>query len=211
MIIKKINLIKIFVLFADINELINTINDGIDFIKKQDHIEAEAALLSRCLYRMKMKFRKDKSFKAMQKINKILLRYLNMDLLNSLVNFTDLLSQDSLISIYLPNCNLLDHILLQLQGLGKLMSCSVEICELAAHQMESKILIGHFWKVAFITFSLVSRIRLLCKNILTFTCDFYQKLLPYRANLKNHAISVVPDNYEFPKNLRSWLNIEEEF
>lgn len=158
---------------------------------------------------MKMKFRKDKSLKAMQKINKVLLQFLNMNLSNTFTNVYNLVPERLTKVLYLPNCNLLDHILLQLQGLGKLMIRAIESSEIAAHHMEGKILIGHFWKVAFMTFSLVSRIRVLCKNLAVFACDLYQRLLPFRGQLKNNGYNILPDNYKFPDNLRVWLNAEE--
>lgn len=63
-------LLKTFI--TDIEHLSNLFKTSIELFSNQNHLETETALLSRCIYRMKMKFRSDKGLKAMEKTNRFI-------------------------------------------------------------------------------------------------------------------------------------------
>lgn len=144
----------------------------------------------------------------MEKVNKALLNFLRMDFINVLTSFRDLIPEKYELDTYLPTRSLLDYILIRSQGLSKLMVRTAESCQISAYYLQNKILIGHFWKVAFIAFSLVSRIRMLSKEVARFTCEFYKKLKQFRNLLKDSRTQLLPDNYNLPNDLRTWLAAE---
>lgn len=110
--------------------------------------------------------------------------------------------------MYLPARDMLDYVLVRLQGLSKLLCRIAECAQEGALYMENRIRIGHFWKVALICFGLLSRIWVLIKNYIAHCCDFYKSLLPYREKLQNGADAWLPTEYVFPVDLRTWLDIE---
>ncbi|KAJ8927589.1 hypothetical protein NQ314_019934 [Rhamnusium bicolor] len=190
----------------DIQHLFNVFREGETFFEDDKFMYAEFTVLSRIVYRMKQKFRSAKDFKALQKINKALDNYFNMDILRNLKNFMHLIPSRYKDETYLPTKNLLDYILIRLQGLVKLMERIIETCKIAAYLLDKRIHTGHFWKIAFIIFSIVSRIYVLAKYSAKFSCEFYSKLYPFSSQLSN--ISEWYPHYTLPKDLKEWMNVD---
>lgn len=193
---------------TDLERLSYLFKTSIELFSNQKYLETETALLSRCIYRMKMKFRSDKGLKAMEKANRALLQYLRLNFLNTLNIFYETLPSANEENVYLPARDMLDYILVRLQGLSKLLCRVAECAQEGALYMENRIHIGHFWKVALICFGLLSRIWVLIKNIVAHCCEFYKDLLPYRQTLQNGTPPWLPAEYDFPVDLRTWLDVE---
>lgn len=106
---------------------------------------------------MKWKFRNDKGFKNMEKINRSLLNYLNL----SIEREFDYLKDNIIIdknNIQLPSKQMLDYVLVKIQGFAKLM-CKIEsTCMDAAKFFKSRINVGHAWTISLIAYSVISRI-----------------------------------------------------
>lgn len=100
-------------------------------------------------------------------------------------------------------------------GLVKLMERTYDTCILVASELNSRLYIGHFWKLFFILFALVSRITVLIKFNTKFLCELYGKLLSHCNKLQIVGTKWLPENYILPTDLRSWLGVpwvyEEEF
>ncbi|GJQ71501.1 hypothetical protein Trydic_g11218 [Trypoxylus dichotomus] len=158
--------------------------DALYYFNHQEILNREAALLSRCIYRVKMKFRSDKGLKAMEKLNRTLLQFKYLDLYSMLDDFVSLLpnSDDGM---YLPSRNMLDYILVRLQGVTYLMYRATDIAQIVADNMGSRVCIGHVWKVAVVILAAVSRIWFICRDI----------------------VNWLPENYDLPEYLESWLDI----
>lgn len=191
---------------TDVECLSNLFKTTIDLLNSQQHLQTETALLSRCIYRMKMKFRSDKGLKAMEKTNRALLQYLRLNFINTFSTFYETVPQKFDPEMYLPSRDMLDFVLVRLQGMTKLL-CRIAGCaHEAALLMQNRICIGHFWKVAFICFGLLSRIWVLIKNILVHCCKVYNDLLPYREQLQSKN-KWLPQEYVFPTDLKAWLEV----
>jgi hypothetical protein len=120
-------------------------------------LNKEAALLSRLIYRMKSKFRNDKGFKYMEKVNRGLLNYLNM----SLEKEYQILKEYTVLSneiVSLPSKQMIEYVLIRTQGFAKLM-CHIESTALQAGEiLKSRLHLGQFWSVAIIAYVVISRI-----------------------------------------------------
>lgn len=187
---------------------------AIHFHSDQRFLHVEAALLSRCIYRMKLKFRNCKDFKSLEKINRILLTYLEMNIKSTLKTFYGLVPPEvGSICTYLPTKNILNYVLVRLQGLAKLMCRLVETTQIALEHFKERIRLGHFWYLALIGSGIASRLHVLAKRILSNTCNVYDQMHQYAKKLKNgKAAEWLPEDYILPERLIEWLDIpwEEE-
>ena len=197
-------------MFSELKRLIKALIDAVKYFKNQDHFSMEAALLSRCIYRMKMKFRSDKGLKAMEKMNRCLRQYLHVDIDKVISNFYESLPKKNDRSVYLPTRGMLEHVLVRLQGVSQLLNRLVVTALIAANSMGNKIQMGHCWKLAFLIFSLVSRIWFIAKDILKYCCKFYEVVLDFRFVFEDVGKPWLPSEYKFPSNLEKWLNVSAE-
>nr|CAH7752229.1 unnamed protein product [Callosobruchus chinensis] len=193
----------------DVFYLRQVCRDAKQFFEDKRYMHVEYLILSRIVYRMKQKFRSAKDFKAVVKMYKTLDNYFKINMSAYINTFMELIPynyEDD--STYLPTKNLIDFILVRHQGLVKLLVRIVETSKLAAHLLEERIHIGHSWQSAFTLFAIASRIYVLSKFIIQKTCDFYQKLYPFSNKLKNLGADWLKSDYQLPKDLRQWLNID---
>ncbi|KAF2905451.1 hypothetical protein ILUMI_00724 [Ignelater luminosus] len=192
----------------DISTLREVVGEAYSTFKNDKSFKEEAAILSRTIYRMKLKFRNDKGFKAMEKTNRALLQYLRMDIPQMLETFYGMIPHKYGYDTYLPTLNMLHYVLIRIQGLAKLMIRVVECAKTAALFMESRVSIGHLWKVAFICFTVVSKIFVLSKQLTKFCCKFYSQLHPFTKALKNVGVQWLPSEYVLPNDLKLWLDVD---
>lgn len=190
------------------DQLCDRFKKAVDFFGGQSTLEKEAALLSRCIYRMKMKFRSDKGLKSMEKLNRALLQYKTLKFHVVLSDFLSILLDEGNESSYLPTRNMLDYILVRLQGIVCLMCRAAEAAVTSADSMGSRICIGQFWKIALIMLGIVSRIWLICRDIAKESCQLYKDIKPMRNMLINIGSEWLPNNYIFPDNLEEWVDID---
>ncbi|VEN38403.1 unnamed protein product [Callosobruchus maculatus] len=193
----------------DVFYLRQVCRDAKQFFEDKRYMHVEYLILSRIVYRMKQKFRSSKDFKAVVKMYKTLDNYFKINMSAYINTFMELIPynyEDD--STYLPTKNLIDFILVRHQGLVKLLVRIVETSKLTAHLLEERIHIGHSWQSAFTLFAIASRIYVLGKFIIQKTCDLYQKLYPFSNKLKNLGADWLKSDYQLPKDLRQWLNID---
>lgn len=175
--------------------------------------------MSRVIYRMKHKFRSDKGFKTLEKINRALLQYLNMDYTQNLKTFLSMIDTEDLQQpaylqrlVYLPTKQLLQFILVRTQGLGKLLIRIIESCQITADYMNSRFRLGQSWPLALLVLGLASRIHTISVFLVKETCHFYDALVKYENVLKLNGQVWLQDGYKFPDQLLPWLdfNISEK-
>lgn len=185
------------------------LNEALEFFDNQQHFYTEAALLSRVIYRVKMKLRSAKDLKAVEKVNRAVLNYLQIDIARVLRTFLNLLPQQYKAGkTYLPTKNMLHYVLVRLQGLSKLLIRITESCKIACDHSLQRIRLAHCWNMALILLGVLSRIFVICKNMIKHTCSLYGDLLPYTNKLSNIGVKWLPDNYVFPESLDKWLDID---
>ncbi|XP_018569494.1 MATH and LRR domain-containing protein PFE0570w-like [Anoplophora glabripennis] len=192
----------------DIKHLSKVFREGKEHFDNEHYMRAEYKVMSVIIYRMKQKFRCAKDFKALEKICKALDNYFEICISKDLKNFMNLIPPRYTDETYLPNKSVLDYILVRLQGMVKLLERIVETCKITAYLFNRRLHTGHFWKIGFIVFSLVSRIYILAKYGAKFICEFYNKLLPFSRQLKNSGRNWLPENYVLPTDLQKWMNVD---
>lgn len=196
-------------LFAELRKLVSTIQEAIAYFENQKLLHQEAALLSRCIYRMKWKFRTAKDMKTIEKLKKSLVTYLELDIVSTLKSFRYLIPAEYQSKrIYLPTKNMLDHILVRLQGLGMLLKRMMCTCRVSAVLSQKRLHLGHFWNMAVILLAIISRIYILVKDMIKYACDLYVSLRPFSAILKNTGAAWLPADYTLPGTLMDWLQLD---
>jgi hypothetical protein len=194
---------------VDVRLLGITIKDGIEFFENQQHLFTEATLLSRTVYRLKMKFRSSKDFKAVEKLNRVLRTYLHVQISKALKTLSNSIPQN-----YKANQsnmftkNMMDFVLVRIQGLGKLLCRILETCKIVSGLTQQRLRLGHFWKIAMIIFAVTARIFVIARTILKYTCELYQSLLAFSSNLNNSGVRWLPKLYVFPSRLDDWLGVD---
>lgn len=143
--------------FADVKAFLATIDKAIRELEAMNILDTEAAFLSRLIYRMKNKFRNDKGLKSMEKVNRALINYLNM---NFVQDYKDLQSYVYVKGngVTLPSRQLLEYALVRTQGFAKLMERLEQVARHSAHFLKMRIKLGHAWGVSLIAYAVVSRI-----------------------------------------------------
>lgn len=200
---------EILIFLPDLEELHSACEEFIKYFTECPQLYAEHLLLSRIVYRMKQKFRTSKDFKSLEKLNKALRRYFNMNISSDVQTLCDLLIPEYCRNeLYLPTKNVVDYILVRLQGVAKLMEYIIGTCTETGYMLNIRLYTGHFWKIGFILFSIVARIYLLAKHCVQTVCSFYSQILPLSHTLKNPGQQFLPENYILPENLESWLDID---
>ncbi|XP_066247692.1 uncharacterized protein [Euwallacea similis] len=199
----------------DLKKLRMALEDGVKHFKKYMFLTNELAILSRILYRMKMKFRNSRDFKLLEKLRHSLDTYIKVDFSRHLKTFLDMVPSQFYTHTYLPSKNMLLFILVRIQGLAKLMERAYDTCLIIASELNQRLYIGHFWKLFLILLGLVSRIAILVKFDTKFLCELYAKLLHHSNRLEAIGDGWLPKDYELPSDLRLWLGVqwvyEEDF
>lgn len=134
-----------------------TIATAIKDLKSLDILHTEAAVLSRLIYRMKSKFRNDKGLKKMAQLNKALLNYCNMYLLQEYETLRTVIQTKGEIYI-LPSKQMLEYVLVRTQGFAKLMVRVDKVAKDAAYFLKARIELGHAWSISLVAYATVSRI-----------------------------------------------------
>nr|XP_003708405.1 PREDICTED: uncharacterized protein LOC100875173 [Megachile rotundata]XP_012152787.1 PREDICTED: uncharacterized protein LOC100875173 [Megachile rotundata] len=190
----------------DTTAFLKTLEKIIKDLTSQKLLHKEAAILSRIIYRMKTKFRNDKGVKFMLKVNKTLLNYLHLQLKKEYENLKDFVEINN-DYVTLPSKQMIEYVLVRTQGFAKLVLRMEEVSKLTAHFLRSRIGIGHAWTVATIAYAIISRIWVLSRYLVKQSCIWYNDLYQYLKSFKVSGIQWLPDNYEFPNDLKLWLSV----
>nr|XP_031845565.1 uncharacterized protein LOC116432596 [Nomia melanderi] len=188
----------------DTTEFFNVLDKALKDLKSQELLHKEAAILSRLIYRMKIKFRNDKGVKSMSKLNRALLNYLSLSLEKEYENLKSYVEINSN-KIKLPTKQMVEYVLVRIQGFAKLMARIEETSKHAAHFLKCRIALGHAWTVATIAYSVVSRIWLLSRHLIKRSCIWYNDLYQYLELFKAIGVNWLPTEFELPTNLEVWL------
>ncbi|CAK9821047.1 Nucleolus and neural progenitor protein [Anthophora plagiata] len=187
-------------------EFFITLDKVISDLTSQALLHKEAAILSRLIYRMKCKFRNDKGLKSMFKVNKALLKYLMLSLEKEYANLKSYVSIGEKY-VTLPSKQMVEYVLVKTQGFAKLMLRVEKVCKESAYFLKCRINLGHAWSIAIIAYSVVSRIWLLSRYLVKQSCIWYNSLYDYLTLFENSGLSWLPENYELPSDLKSWLSV----
>ncbi|XP_046822861.1 uncharacterized protein LOC124425889 [Vespa crabro] len=188
----------------DVTGLKKTLKRIIKDLESQNDMHTEAAILSRLIYRMKCKFRNDKGFKNMEKVNRALLNYLNLGLEKEYKNFESYIELSG-IFVTLPSKQMLEYILVRTQGFAKLLARVEEVAKCAGTYLRTRIILGHAWTITLVAYAIISRIWILSKYLVKRSCIWYNGLYRFLNTFKmiGHPWLLKKDN--LPSDLKSWL------
>ncbi|XP_015180954.1 PREDICTED: uncharacterized protein LOC107068754 [Polistes dominula] len=188
----------------DIKGLNATLQRIIKDLGAQNDLHKEAAILSRVIYRMKCKFRNDKGFKNMEKVNRALLNYLNLALEKEYKNFKSNIELNGTF-VTLPSKQMLEYILVKTQGFAKLLARVEEVTKNAGIFLRSRVALGHAWTITLVAYAVISRIWVLSKNLVRKSCIWYNSLHRFLNTFQTVGLPWLSKNDTLPVNLKSWL------
>ncbi|KAI4486226.1 hypothetical protein M0802_012465 [Mischocyttarus mexicanus] len=188
----------------DIKGFNATLERIIQDLEAQNDLHKEAAILSRIIYRLKCKFRNDKGFKNMEKVNRALLNYLNLALEKEYKHFKSSIEVNGSF-VTLPSKQMLEYILVRTQGFAKLLARVEEVTKNAGIFLRSRVVLGHAWTVTFVAYAVISRIWILSKNLVRRSCIWYNSLHRFSSTLKTVGLSWLSKSDTLPVDLKSWL------
>ncbi|XP_011343438.2 uncharacterized protein LOC105282854 [Ooceraea biroi] len=172
-----------------------------------DIFHKEAAVLGRLIYRMKSKFRSDKGLKHMAKLNKALITYNTMNLVEEYKTLRQYIQKEGE-TFSLPSRQMVEYVLVRTQAFAKLMARIEEIARYTGHFLKARIALGHAWSICLIAFACVSRIWFLSKQILKKCCTWYRNIYPHLNKFQYIGLRWLPENQNLPCNLESWLSLD---
>ncbi|XP_049937897.1 uncharacterized protein LOC126412371 [Schistocerca serialis cubense] len=176
-------------------------------LQDQKQLHSEAALLSRFIYTMKTKFRSDKGFDILGKVNRGLLKYLSLNLHSAYVNFCECVPDPSDPDQYVPSRQMLQYLLVRTQSFGQLWCYIISQCVEAGKYLRARMELGHNWWAAVVALGITSRIWAYGKYLISCACEWFSQLKPFLEILKVNGPPWLPDNYHFPEDLRQWLGV----
>lgn len=188
----------------DVTSLTTTLERIIKDLDSQDIMHVEATILSRLIYRMKCKFRNDKGFKNIEKVNRALLNYLGLSLEKEYKNFQSYIEVDNGV-VTLPSKQMLEYVLVRTQGFAKLLTRIEEVAKYAGIFLRTRILLGHAWTVTLVAYAVISRIWILARNLVRRSCIWYNGIYRFLNVFKTTGLPWISANETLPSDLKLWL------
>ncbi|KAK2575722.1 hypothetical protein KPH14_012111 [Odynerus spinipes] len=188
----------------DVTGLRATLERIIKDLESQNIIHVEATILSRLIYRMKCKFRNDKGFKNLEKVNRALLNYLSLALEKEYKNFQSYIELDNKF-VTLPSKQMLEYVLVRTQGFAKLLARVEEVAKCAGTFLRTRIVLGHAWTVTLVAYAVISRIWILSRHLVRRSCIWYNGLYRFLNTFKAVGFLWLSTNNNLPSDLKSWL------
>ncbi|XP_075227818.1 uncharacterized protein LOC142328160 [Lycorma delicatula] len=173
---------------------------AVKLLNDQSNLHKESATLSRLIYRWKWILRNDKGFKALEKVNRSLLQYLALDMVSIMEKALEKVYDD-----YGPSKQMLEWVLVRLQGFTKLFDNIYHRCIEAATYLKWRFQNGHVWSVALIGTAVVSRIWVISQYLIRESCNWYSQLKQMLPVLQPSFQPWLPSGYTLPENLVAWL------
>ncbi|XP_046669267.1 uncharacterized protein LOC124360052 [Homalodisca vitripennis] len=164
-------------------------------------LDLEAATLSRLIYRSKHKHRQEKSFKALQMINRCLTNYKTMHLPFTLSSVRDTLQDNCG-----PTRQMMEWTLVRLYGVAHLFHRVYLLCLDAAGHLFVKVKLTHLWELTMFSLAVVSRIWTLSQYLVRLACEWYQNLYQFLDKLQPSSTPWLPEGRVLPSDLARTLN-----
>ncbi|XP_063387567.1 uncharacterized protein LOC134673467 [Cydia fagiglandana] len=189
-----------------IQDLKNTCRTMIKVLSNQSPLHKESAILSRFAYKYDKKFRNDIGYRHFKKVNVALRRYLGLNVLKDVENFSDTLPADD--EDYLPTRQMLQYIMIRLITFAKIM---VRVCvcsKQASIFYLDRIKCGEGHWMSLMPYAALSRVWSLCTVLMRSACAWYARLRPWLDKLQLKGVDFLPDNYNLPADLEVWLDLK---
>uniref|UniRef100_A0A2M4ATW3 Nucleolus and neural progenitor protein-like N-terminal domain-containing protein n=1 Tax=Anopheles triannulatus TaxID=58253 RepID=A0A2M4ATW3_9DIPT len=194
----------------EIRALTNTTGKMLIYFVSLHKFEKAAAYLSRFCVRYKARQRNMHGFQIMRRINQTLLRIKRLDIVREITDFHSFLPESSYIEkvMRLPVRSNLEHLLIRLQGLAKLMLRVVLLTKDAAcYQLKQINRLFLFYHSS--TFlALVGELWLLARNICRRVNQYYNELYPMLNILPDCTERWLPDHYTLSVSIAEWIGYQ---
>lgn len=174
--------------------------------KYRDLLFLEMVTLSRFLEERKRKYRNDKGFTTVCRINKVVNR----------IHYVDLKTAASVMKLnltdsFVPSKQLCQWLLVKLQSNVMLLRRLIELCQYSAKRLYHRLKTGHNWIEVTIVLSMISRIWSLGNFLIKNSFKSYQKLFSILDDLpfdpKERLWSKL--TCHFPDDLEFWISESE--
>ncbi|XP_065215062.1 uncharacterized protein LOC135841796 [Planococcus citri] len=172
----------------------------------RSQIYIETVALSKFLSQRKNKYRSDKGFRTIQKVDKAVNRIYQMDLPSTFA----LIKLNS-VDTFVPSRQFHQWFLIRLLSYAKLLDRMNYCCRYSATMLQHRLHTGHNWVEVMFALSMISRIWAVSKFLLKQICSTYEQLysvleqLPFDANEKKWPYN----DYNMPANLQRWLSLTD--
>uniref|UniRef100_A0A2M4BQX6 Nucleolus and neural progenitor protein-like N-terminal domain-containing protein n=1 Tax=Anopheles marajoara TaxID=58244 RepID=A0A2M4BQX6_9DIPT len=194
----------------EIRALTNTSGKMLIYFVSLQKFEKAAAYLSRFCVRYKARQRNMHGFQIMRRINQTLLRIKRLDIVREITDFHSFLPEASYIEkvMRLPVRSNLEHLLIRLQGLAKLLLRVVLLTKDAAcYQLKQINRVFLFYHSS--TFlALMGELWLLARNICRRVNQYYDELYPMLDILPDCTEQWLPYQYTLPVSIAEWIGCQ---
>lgn len=174
--------------------------------------EKAAAYHSRFCNRWKNRLRNMHGFQIMRRLNQMLIRFKNMDLVRIAMDFHSFLPESNYIDreVNLPVRSNLEHLLVKMQGLSKMLLRVVYLTKEAARYHLKQIATSFLYHMFSMFLALTAELWLFARSVCKWTVQFYDELYPALAILPETKKRWLPEGYQLPASLAAWLGEEYE-
>ncbi|CAH1646745.1 unnamed protein product [Spodoptera littoralis] len=193
----------------DLPALKQITNNIIKVLSKQSPLHKESAICSRFLYKYDKKFRNDIGYRNLRKVNTALRKYLALNLLKEIENFSSALptaGDDD--DLYLPSRQMLQYVLLRIMAFAKIMVRISTCSKQAAVFYLDRIKRAESHWMSLLPYALLSRLWSMSMVLLQHSTVWYSNLYPYLNKLQMKGLDFLPNNYELPEDLDQWLDLK---
>ncbi|XP_068632740.1 uncharacterized protein [Battus philenor] len=185
-------------------------SNAVTILSKQSPLHKESALLSRFLYKYDKKFRNDIGYRIFKKINTALRRYLMLNVLKDVENFSMTLPKVEDRDQALPTRQMLQYVMVRLMSLSKVMLRISVCCKQAAVFYLDRVKRGDSHWMSLMPYALLSRIWSLSNILVQHSCRWYSQMYQFLNKLQMKGLPLLPENYELPVNLEEWLDLKNQ-
>ncbi|XP_049530918.1 uncharacterized protein LOC125948677 [Anopheles darlingi] len=194
----------------EIRALTNTSGKMLIYFVSLQKFEKAAAYLSRFCVRYKARQRNMHGFQIMRRLNQTLLRIKKLDIVREITDFHSFLPESSYIEkvMRLPVRSNLEHLLIRLQGLAKLLLRVVLLTKDAACYQLKQINRVFLFYHSSIFLALMGELWLLARNISRRVNQYYDELYPMLSILPDCTERWLPNQYTLPPSIAEWIGYQ---
>ncbi|XP_065173688.1 uncharacterized protein [Atheta coriaria] len=195
----------------NLHELNGLMHDALNVFSSQMFLDIECKMLHTIIKVNKLKFRTTIGFKHLQKLNRCMRIYHEVDYKCLISWFIDLLPRQYEYDTYFPSRNMFDYFLVRSQGIAKLIVRVLECAKQVYIHFMDIIKLGHFIGLGIVIIAVQARIFIICRYLLKCISHLYDTIYALRHKIPNIKTDWLPDNYNLPQELLPWLDIDWAF
>lgn len=192
----------------DVSALKHVFNNITKVLSKQSPLHQESAICSRFLYKYDKKFRNDIGYRNLRKVNTALKKYLALNLLKDVENFSVSIPTEKDDDLYLPTRQMLQYVILRVMAFAKIMLRICVCSKQAAVFYLDRIKRGESHWMSVLPYALLCRLWSMSMVLLQHSASWYPNLYHYLNKLELKGLNFLPDNYELPKDFEEWLDLK---